>query len=166
MGMKTAEWNIFHELIVLDELSAASSLLGALFGGQAFAIPPLVKYGKDWMKKELVPALYAGKTTAALAISEPHAGSDVQNITTSAKLTDDGKHWIVNGEKKWVFAFRALPKDDAYSLFHSQVDHRRCLGRLVHHGRSDWRTRRRWYLRHDDSEVQVGQDPAHRDPGR
>lgn len=74
--------------------------MGALFGGQAFAIPPLVKYGKDWMKRDLVPALYSGTQTAALAISEPHAGSDVQNITTTARLSDDGKHFIVNGEKK------------------------------------------------------------------
>jgi alkylation response protein AidB-like acyl-CoA dehydrogenase len=54
------------------------------------------------MKKSLLPGLYSGKITAALAISEPHAGSDVQNIQTTAKLTDDGKHFIVNGEKKWI----------------------------------------------------------------
>ncbi|KAJ3334550.1 hypothetical protein HDU93_007760 [Gonapodya sp. JEL0774] len=102
MGIKSKDWNMFHELIVLDELGASGSLARALFGGQAFAIPPIMKYGSEKMKREFVPALYSGKTTAALAITEPHAGSDVQNITTSAKLSDDGKFWIVNGEKKWI----------------------------------------------------------------
>ncbi|KXS12594.1 putative acyl-CoA dehydrogenase [Gonapodya prolifera JEL478] len=102
MGIKSQDWNMFHELVVLDELGASGSLARALFGGQAFAIPPIMKYGSEKMKREFVPALYAGKTTAALAITEPHAGSDVQNITTTAKLSDDGKFWIVNGEKKWI----------------------------------------------------------------
>jgi len=37
-----------------------------------------------------------------LAITEPYAGSDVANIRTEAKKTPDGKHYIVNGEKKWI----------------------------------------------------------------
>jgi len=37
-----------------------------------------------------------------LAITEPTAGSDVANLKTEAKLTPDGKHYIVNGEKKWI----------------------------------------------------------------
>jgi len=36
------------------------------------------------------------------AITEPDAGSDVANLTCEAKLTEDGKHYIVNGEKKWI----------------------------------------------------------------
>jgi alkylation response protein AidB-like acyl-CoA dehydrogenase len=90
------------QLIVLDELRNSTSLLGSFFGGQAFAIPPIEKYGPEWMRNQLLPALYSGKQTAALAISEPHAGSDVQNIQTTARLSDDGKKFIVNGEKKWI----------------------------------------------------------------
>jgi alkylation response protein AidB-like acyl-CoA dehydrogenase len=37
-----------------------------------------------------------------LAITEPDAGSDVANLTCEAKLSEDGKHFIVNGEKKWI----------------------------------------------------------------
>jgi alkylation response protein AidB-like acyl-CoA dehydrogenase len=92
--------SIDSQLIVLDELRNSPSILPSLFGGQAYAIPPITKYGPDWMKKALLPGLYSGKITAALAISEPHAGSDVQNIQTTAKLSDDGKFFIVNGEKK------------------------------------------------------------------
>jgi alkylation response protein AidB-like acyl-CoA dehydrogenase len=44
----------------------------------------------------------AGKKFICLAITEPSAGSDVANLKTTAKLTPDGKHYIVNGEKKWI----------------------------------------------------------------
>lgn len=37
-----------------------------------------------------------------MAITEPSAGSDVANLHCEAKLTPDGKHYIVNGEKKWI----------------------------------------------------------------
>ena len=36
-----------------------------------------------------------------MAITEPYAGSDVANIQCEAKKSEDGKHYIVNGEKKW-----------------------------------------------------------------
>ncbi len=40
--------------------------------------------------------------THSLAITEPYAGSDVANLRCTAKKTADGKHFIVNGEKKWI----------------------------------------------------------------
>ncbi|KAJ3059380.1 hypothetical protein HK102_010027, partial [Quaeritorhiza haematococci] len=102
MGIKDSDWNMFHELVALDEIAQSPSILFPLTGGQAFAIPPLTKYGNEWMKNKLVPDLYAGRKTIALAISEPHAGSDVQNIQTTAVLSEDKKYYIVNGEKKWI----------------------------------------------------------------
>jgi len=37
-----------------------------------------------------------------LAISEAFAGSDVSGLKTTATKTEDGKHWIINGTKKWI----------------------------------------------------------------
>ena len=37
-----------------------------------------------------------------MAITEPYAGSDVANLQATAKLSEDGKHYILNGEKKWI----------------------------------------------------------------
>ena len=48
----------------------------------------------------ILPDVLAGKKRICLAITEPAAGSDVRNITTVAEKTPDGKHYIVNGEKK------------------------------------------------------------------
>lgn len=44
----------------------------------------------------------SGKKFISLAISEPHAGSDVQGIQTTATLSDDKKYWTVEGSKKWI----------------------------------------------------------------
>jgi alkylation response protein AidB-like acyl-CoA dehydrogenase len=49
-----------------------------------------------------MPEILSGKARICLAITEPAAGSDVRNITTTAEKTADGKHYIVNGEKKWI----------------------------------------------------------------
>jgi hypothetical protein len=48
----------------------------------------------------LLPEILTGEKRICLAITEPSAGSDVKGITTTAEKTADGKHYIVNGEKK------------------------------------------------------------------
>ena len=52
----------------------------------------------DWNR--ILPEVLSGQKRICLAITEPSAGSDVRNITTVAEKTPDGKHYIVNGEKK------------------------------------------------------------------
>jgi len=49
-----------------------------------------------------MPQILQGEKRICLAITEPSAGSDVRNITTTAEKTPDGKRYIVNGEKKWI----------------------------------------------------------------
>lgn len=51
---------------------------------------------------QIVPEVFAGRKRICLAITEPYAGSDVARIRTTAKRTPDGKHFIVNGVKKWI----------------------------------------------------------------
>ena len=102
--MPPEKWDAFHELIVTDELSRAGSggLVWNLIGGLGIGGPPLAKFGSKALKERILPGLLAGETRICLAITEPDAGSDVANLTCEAKLTEDGKHYIVNGEKKWI----------------------------------------------------------------
>jgi alkylation response protein AidB-like acyl-CoA dehydrogenase len=51
---------------------------------------------------QIVPEVLSAKKFICLAISEAHAGSDVAGITTTAVRSEDGKEWIINGEKKWI----------------------------------------------------------------
>ncbi len=98
------KWDLFHELVVTDEISRAGSggLVWNLIGGFGIGCPPLVKYGKKALVERIVPGILAGDKRICLAITEPDAGSDVANLTCEAKLSEDGKHYIVNGEKKWI----------------------------------------------------------------
>lgn len=97
-------WDLFHEMIVADELSRAASggLVWNLVGGFAIGCPPLVKFGKKQLVDRILPGILAGDKRICLAITEPDAGSDVANLGCEAKLSPDGKHYIVNGEKKWI----------------------------------------------------------------
>lgn len=46
--------------------------------------------------------MHRGEKVICLAITEPYAGSDVAGLRCEAKLSEDGKYYIVNGEKKWI----------------------------------------------------------------
>ncbi|KAF2022221.1 short-chain specific acyl-CoA dehydrogenase mitochondrial precursor [Aaosphaeria arxii CBS 175.79] len=98
------KWDLFHEMIITDELSRSGSggLVWNLIGGYGIGCPPLVKFGKKPLVKRILPELLSGEKRICLAITEPDAGSDVANLTCEAKLSEDGKHYIVNGEKKWI----------------------------------------------------------------
>ncbi|CAG8460677.1 12755_t:CDS:2 [Ambispora gerdemannii] len=103
-GVNPEEFNGFHEFIICDELSRCGSggILWGLIGGLGIGLPPITKFGSEELKKRILPQCLVGEKFICLAITEPYAGSDVANIRTEAKLTEDGKHYIVNGEKKWI----------------------------------------------------------------
>ena len=97
-------WDLFHEMIVTDELSRAGSggVIWNVLGGYGIGCPPMVKFGKKPLVDRLLPGILAGDKRICLAITEPDGGSDVANLNCEAKLSEDGKHYIVNGEKKWI----------------------------------------------------------------
>ncbi|KAI9094554.1 acyl-CoA dehydrogenase/oxidase [Phlyctochytrium arcticum] len=102
--IKPEEFDSFHEFIVCDELSRCGSggVLWGLIGGLGIGLPPVMNFGSDYLKKKVVKDCLAGRKNICLAITEPAAGSDVANLTTIAKKSADGKHYILNGEKKWI----------------------------------------------------------------
>jgi acyl-CoA dehydrogenase len=69
--------------------------------GTAFGLPPILKFGNQQLKDRFVKDLILGHKRICIAITEPGAGSDVANIETRAIKSADGKHYIVNGTKKW-----------------------------------------------------------------
>lgn len=98
------KWDLFHEMLLTDEISRAGSggLVWNLLGGYGIGCPPVVKFGKKALVERILPGILSGDKRICLAITEPDAGSDVANLTCEAKLSEDGKHYIVNGEKKWI----------------------------------------------------------------
>ncbi|KAL7951486.1 acyl-CoA dehydrogenase/oxidase [Trichoderma barbatum] len=98
------QWDLFHEMILTDELSRTGSggFVWNVIGGFGIGGPPVLKFGSKALKDRIAPGILNGDKRICLAITEPDAGSDVANLTCEAKLSEDGKHFIVNGEKKWI----------------------------------------------------------------
>jgi len=63
---------------------------------------PIVYYGNDEQKQKYLPALASGELTSAYCLTEPNAGSDANSGKTKAVLSEDGKHYILNGQKMWI----------------------------------------------------------------
>ncbi|KAI7901507.1 acyl-CoA dehydrogenase/oxidase [Cokeromyces recurvatus] len=101
-GITLSEFDIFHEFICVDEVARCGSggLVWALQGGLAIGLPPVIHFANDELKNRIVPECLAGDKVIALCITEPSAGSDVANLTTTAK--DMGDYFLLNGEKKWI----------------------------------------------------------------
>ncbi len=98
------EWDSFHELVLLDEFSRCGSagFCWGVFGGVTGGLPPIIEFGSKGLVESVGRAVLAGDRVIALAVTEPYCGTDVANILCSAKLSQDGTHFVLNGEKKWV----------------------------------------------------------------
>ena len=64
------------------------------------ATPALARFGSDELRQNYLAPAIAGDTVASIAVSEPHAGSDVAAIKTTA--TKDGDDYVINGTKIWT----------------------------------------------------------------
>jgi alkylation response protein AidB-like acyl-CoA dehydrogenase len=73
---------------------------GFLAGG-VIGLPPVINFGSDEIKAQVVPEVLAGKKFICLAISEAFAGSDVGGLQTTA--VRDGDCWVISGTKKYGF---------------------------------------------------------------
>ncbi|KAK7690817.1 hypothetical protein QCA50_005918 [Cerrena zonata] len=102
--VKPEEFDYFHELIITQELvrCGCRGYGDGLLGGCVIGLPPVLNFGSPELKAKVVPEVLSGKKFICLAISEAHAGSDVFGLQTTATKTEDGKHWIISGTKKWI----------------------------------------------------------------
>ena len=84
----------------------------ALGGGHSFSFAtathigmgtlPILYFGTEAQQKKYIPSLVSGESKGAYGLTEPNSGSDTMRITTSAVLSSDGKHYLLNGQKCWV----------------------------------------------------------------
>ena len=103
-GVKPSEFDFFHEFAIHDEVSRCGSggLVWGLFIGLCIGLPPVLHFGSAALQQRVCAPCLRGEKIICLAITEPYAGSDVANLQCEAKKTADGRHYIVNGEKKWI----------------------------------------------------------------
>ena len=95
----------------LDKVSAAyvgeSLALNPSFGGSlgahtSIGTLPLVYFGTPEQKAKYLPRVGSGELIGAYALTEPHSGSDALSARTTARLTADGTHYLLNGQKAWI----------------------------------------------------------------
>src|SRR5512141_3095046 len=81
--------------------SKDGSIVALLSASQSIGVPqPLKLFGTEEQKRRFFPRLAKG-AISAFALTEVDAGSDPANMHTTATPTEDGKHFIINGEKLW-----------------------------------------------------------------
>ncbi len=93
--------DVFHTIVFTEELLRSRSVgFTSSIGSYGVAIPPILALGTEEQKKRFLPPVLAGEWIAALAITEPDAGSDVASIRTRA--VRDGDEYVVNGAKTFI----------------------------------------------------------------
>lgn len=105
-GLKPNEIDGFHHLVLEQEINkvGAGGVIGGVTSGPHIGLPPVLRFGSEEMKRRVVPEVCEGRARICLAITEATGGSDVQNLQTTARKTDDGRFYVVNGLKKWISA--------------------------------------------------------------
>ncbi len=88
--------------LVLEQLAMGCTSTTAFISIHNMATWMIAEYGSDHTVNEFCPSLVAGDKLASYCLTEPGSGSDAASISTSAKLSDDGGHYLVNGGKMFI----------------------------------------------------------------
>ncbi|MDY3363259.1 acyl-CoA dehydrogenase family protein [Riemerella anatipestifer] len=108
-------------MLACDYLSGATGSLATAYGAHTgIGTLPILLYGTEAQKQKYLPDLATGAKFGAYCLTEPDAGSDANSGKTKARLSEDGKHYIINGQKMWIsnagfadtFTFFAKIDDD------------------------------------------------------
>jgi acyl-CoA dehydrogenase len=94
--------DISHVLAVAEELVLEGQNVGVTvgIGSHGIALPPIVKFGSEELKRRFVAPTLRGELVSALGITEPSGGSDVASLKTRA--VRDGDHYVVTGSKMFI----------------------------------------------------------------
>jgi len=88
--------------LVAEAMGPAASF-GVVYGAHTgIGSLPIVYFGNDEQKKKYLPKLASGEWCGAYCLTEPGAGTDALNAKTKAVLSEDGKYYILNGEKMFI----------------------------------------------------------------
>lgn len=116
--------------IVNEYLGAGHSFSVAIAAHTGIGTLPILYFGTPEQKEKYIPKLITGEWAGAYGLTEPNSGSDALGAKTTAKLSDDEKYYILNGQKCWItnggFA-------QVYTVF-AKVDGDKFTGFIVERG--------------------------------
>jgi len=88
---------------IVSEIIGRSSSFAATIGAQSgIGLLPILYFGTEEAKKKYLPKISSGEMIAAYALTEAGSGSDALAAKATARLSADGTHYILNGEKMWI----------------------------------------------------------------
>jgi len=114
-----------------ESIGSAYSFSVAFMAHTGIGTLPILYYGNAEQHQKYIPSLATGEKLAAYCLTEPGAGSDANAGKTKAVLSEDGKHYILNGQKMWItnggFAdvltvFAKIDNDRVLSAFIVEAD--------------------------------------------
>ena len=89
--------------VIIAEMMGRAGGFGSTFGADSsIGLLPLLYFGSEELKKTWIPQIVSGELVSAYCLTEAGSGSDAQAAKTTARLTDDGQHYILNGEKMFI----------------------------------------------------------------
>lgn len=89
--------------VIIAETIGRGGGFGTTFGAQtSIGLLPILYFGSDELKKEWIPKIISGDVVTAYCLTESGSGSDALGAKTVARLTDDGQHYVLNGEKMFI----------------------------------------------------------------
>ena len=91
-----------YSMVIAEETSAAGVTFGSYSVHSNLILPYLVEYATDEQKERWLPGFCSGELMFAIAMTEPGTGSDLANISTTAKLSEDGSHYVLDGAKTFI----------------------------------------------------------------
>jgi alkylation response protein AidB-like acyl-CoA dehydrogenase len=113
--------------LVNEGLGGGFSFSVALSAHTGIGTLPILYFGNEAQKEKYIPKLASGEWKGAYGLTEPNSGSDALSAKTTAKLSGDGTHYILNGQKCWItnggFA-------DVYTVF-AKIDGEKFTGFIV-----------------------------------
>ena len=93
----------FNTSMLIADIIGVAGSFGTTFGAHTgIGTLPILYYGNEEQKKKYIPGLSTGELIGCYCLTEPGAGSDANAGKTNAKLSDDEKNYIINGQKIWI----------------------------------------------------------------
>ncbi|MBK8581004.1 MAG: acyl-CoA dehydrogenase family protein [Flavobacteriales bacterium] len=89
-------------MLVTEKTGAGYSFSVAFAAHTGIGTLPTLYYGTEAQRAKYIPKLASGEWKASYCLTEPGAGSDANSGKTKAVLSEDGKHYILNGQKMWI----------------------------------------------------------------
>ncbi|HEY0272755.1 MAG TPA: acyl-CoA dehydrogenase family protein, partial [Chitinophaga sp.] len=88
--------------LINEALGAGHSFSVAMAAHTGIGSLPILYFGTEAQKQKYIPKLATGEMKGAYALTEPNSGSDALSARSTAKLSDDGQYYILNGQKAWI----------------------------------------------------------------